>query len=40
MVSNAEAAEKDADRALNEARQRVRLAREHVQSLEREAREE
>ncbi len=40
MVSNAEAAEKDADRALDEARQRVKLAREHVQSLEREAREE
>lgn len=40
MVANAEVAEKDADRALNEARQRVRLAREHVQALEREAREE
>jgi len=35
-VAEAENAEKEADRALNEARKRVRLARHHVQSLERE----
>ena len=40
MVSDAENAEKDADRALVEARNRVRLAREHVQTLEKEALEE
>lgn len=40
MVSAAENAEKEADRALIEARQRVKLAREHVQMLEREALEE
>lgn len=39
-VSAAENAEKEADRALIEARQRVKLAREHVQMLEREALEE
>lgn len=39
-VTDAENAEKEADRALNEARQRVRLARQHVESLEREALEE
>lgn len=36
-VTDAENAEKEADRALNEARQRVRLARQHVEGLEREA---
>jgi len=35
-VTEAEKAEKEADRALDEARKRVRLARHHVQSLERE----
>jgi len=39
-VTDAENAEKEADRALNEARQRVRLARQHVKGLEREALEE
>lgn len=39
-VTDAENAEKEADRALNEARQRVRLARQHVKGLEHEALEE
>jgi len=39
-ITDAETAEKDADRALVEARNRVRLAREHCQMLEREALEE
>lgn len=39
-VTDAENAEKEADRALDEARQRVRLARQHVKNLEREALEE
>lgn len=39
-VTDAENAEKEADRALDEARQRVRLARQHVKGLEREALEE
>ena len=36
-VAEAENAEKEADRALKDARERVRLARHHVQGLEREA---
>jgi hypothetical protein len=39
-VQNAEAAEREADRALDEARVSVRDAREHVKVLEEEAREE
>ena len=39
-VSEAEAAEKEADHALNEARSRVKLAREHIRNLEKEALEE
>ncbi|KAH8816685.1 hypothetical protein F5884DRAFT_896437 [Xylogone sp. PMI_703] len=39
-VFSAEAAERDADRALQQARQAVRLAREHVRKLEQEAAEE
>lgn len=39
-VTDAEGAEKDADRALIQARSMVREAREHVDILEREAREE
>jgi len=39
-VTDAVNAEKEADHALNEARQRVRLARQHVKDLEREALEE
>lgn len=39
-VTNAEAAEKDADRALLQAREMVKEAREHVKILEREAIEE
>lgn len=39
-VLSAEAAEKDADRALEEARLRVREAREHVRRVEEEAKEE
>jgi hypothetical protein len=37
---SAEAAEKDADRALHNARSAVREARDHVKLLEREAAEE
>ncbi|KAF5321624.1 hypothetical protein D9619_001480 [Psilocybe cf. subviscida] len=37
MVADAENAEREADRALEEARQRVKLAREHAQHLEKEA---
>lgn len=39
-VASAEAAERDADRALMQARTAVREAREHVKMLEREAAEE
>lgn len=39
-VTNAEAAEADADRALLQAREMVKEAREHVKILEREAIEE
>jgi len=39
-VTDAEDAEKDADRALIQARSMVREAREHVDILEREARED
>ena len=39
-VASAEAAERDADRALMQARTAVRDAREHVKMLEREAAEE
>ena len=39
-VSDAEASERDADRALGNARAAVREARQHVQMLEREALEE
>lgn len=40
MVAEAENAEREADRALEEARQRVKLARDHAQHLEKEAIEE
>ena len=39
-VTDAVNAEKEADRALDEARQRVKLARQHVKDLEHEALEE
>ena len=39
-VSDAEASEREADRALGQARAAVREAREHVKMLEREALEE
>lgn len=40
MVGSAEAAEKEADRALHQARLAVKEARNHVKTLEREAEEE
>lgn len=40
MVADAENAEKEADRALVHARERVREARDHVKHLEMEAKEE